>query len=113
MSVRRADQSHGRHVNHEVHLPDVEKPGNLIYLTYFNAGLRVFDVKDPISPKETGWFIPPQPLKRYGPQPPNDLVQQSEDVLVDTRGYIYLDDKHWGLFILRYSGPDQPAPTAR
>ena len=25
-------------VNHEIHLPDVEKPGNLIYLTYFNAG---------------------------------------------------------------------------
>jgi hypothetical protein len=100
-------------VNHEVHLPDVEKPGNLIYLTYFNAGLRVFDIRDPISPQETGWFIPPPPLKRYGPQPPNDLVQQSEDVLVDTRGYIYLDDKHWGLFILKYSGPDQPAPTAR
>ena len=100
-------------VNHEVHLPDVEKPGDLIYLTYFNAGLRVFDIKDPLNPRETGWFIPPAPLKRYGPQPPNDLVQQSEDVLVDTRGYIYLDDKHWGLFILKYTGPDQPAPTAR
>ena len=84
-------------VNHEIHLPDVEKPGNLIYLTYFNAGLRVFNIKDPLNPVESGWFIPPTPLKRYGPQPPNDLVQQSEDVLVDTRGYIYLDDKHWGL----------------
>ncbi len=100
-------------VNQEIHLPDVEQPGDLIYLTYFNAGLRVFDIRDPISPRETGWFIPPPPLKRYGPQPPNDLVQQSEDVLVDTRGYIYLDDKHWGLFILRYTGPDQPKPTAQ
>ncbi len=34
--------------NQEIHLPDVEKPGNLIYLTYFNAGLRVFDIKDPV-----------------------------------------------------------------
>jgi hypothetical protein len=51
------------------------------------AGLRVFDIKDLISPKETGWFIPPPPLKRYGPQPPNDLVQQH--------------------------CPDQPAPTAK
>ena len=100
-------------VNHEVHLLGVEQPGDLIYLTYFNAGLRIFNIKDPISPKESGWFIPPPPLKRYGPQPPNDLVQQSEDVLVDTRGYVYLDDKHWGLFILRYTGPDQPAPTAK
>ena len=100
-------------VNQEIHLPDVEKPGDLIYLTYFNAGLRVFDIKDPVSPRETGWFIPPPPLKRYGPQPPNDLVQQSEDVLVDTRGYVYLDDKHWGLFVLKYTGPDQPAPVAK
>ena len=100
-------------VNQEIHLAEVEKPGNLIYLTYFNAGLRIFNIRDPLNPKETGWFIPPAPLKRYGPQPPNDLVQQSEDVLVDTRGYIYVDDKHWGLFILRYTGPDQPAPTAK
>ncbi len=99
--------------NQEIHLPDVEKPGNLIYLTYFNASLRVFDIKDPVQPVETGWFIPPQPQKRLGPQPPNDLVQQTEDVLVDTRGNIFIDDKHWGLWVLRYSGPDQPAPTAR
>ena len=100
-------------VNQEIHLPDVEKPGNLIYLTYFNAGLRIFDIKDPVQPVESGWFVPPQPLKRHGPMPPNDLVTQTEDVLVDTRGYIYVDDKHWGLWVLRYTGPDQPAPTAR
>lgn len=100
-------------VNQEIHLPDVEKPGNLIYLTYFNAGLRVFNIKDPIQPVESGWFIPPQPTKRLGPQPPDELVTQTEDVLVDTRGYVYVDDKHWGLFILKYTGPDQPAPTAK
>jgi hypothetical protein len=42
---------------------------------------------------------------------PRDLVTQTEDVLVDTRGYIYVTDKQWGLWILRYTGPDQPAPT--
>ena len=40
-------------VNQEIHLPDVEKPGNLIYLTYFNAGLRVYDIKDPCCPWKT------------------------------------------------------------
>ena len=97
-------------VNQEIHLPDVEKPGNLIYLTYFNAGLRVYDIKDPLLPVETGWFIPPQPSERAGPLP-RDLVTQTEDVLVDTRGYIYMTDKQWGLWILRYTGLDQPAPT--
>jgi len=96
--------------NQEIHLPDVEKPGDLIYLTYFNAGLRIFDIKDPVMPVETGWFIPPNPTKNAGPLP-KDVVNQTEDVLVDTRGYIYITDKNWGLWIARYTGPDQPAPT--
>ena len=29
------------------------------------------------------------------------LVSQTEDVLVDTRGYIYTNDKNEGLWILR------------
>jgi hypothetical protein len=31
-----------------------EKPGNLIYLTYFNAGLRVCNIKDPLPWKAAG-----------------------------------------------------------
>ena len=37
-------------------------------------------------------------------------MNQTEDVLVDTRGYVYITDKNWGLWITRYTGPDQPAP---
>jgi hypothetical protein len=99
--------------NQEIHLPDVEQPGDLIYLTYFNAGLQVYDIKDPHMPVISGYFIPPQPTKRAGLHPKTTLVTQTEDVLVDTRGYIYVDDKQWGVFILRYSGPDQPKPTAK
>ena len=33
----------------------------------------------------------------------------TEDVLVDTRGNIYITDKQWGLFILRYSGRGEPS----
>ena len=99
--------------NLEYHLPDVEKQGDLIYVTYFNAGLRIYDIKDPRLPKEVGWFIPPTPTKRYGPLPYDKLVSQTEDVLVDTRGNIYISDKNWGVFVLRYTGKGQPAPTAR
>jgi hypothetical protein len=94
--------------NLEYHLPDVEAQSNLIYLTYFNAGLRVFDTADPHLPKEAGWFIPPTPPKRVGPIPSGTLVNQTEDVLVDTRGNIYITDKQWGLWILRYTGPGEP-----
>ena len=98
--------------NLEYHLPDVEKQANLVYLTYFNAGLRIFDIEDPRMPKEAGWFIPPQPTKRIGPIPAK-LVSQTEDVLVDTRGNIYITDKQWGLFVLRYTGKGEPPPTAK
>jgi len=99
--------------NLEYHLPDVEKQADLIYLTYFNAGLRLFDIKDPQMPKEVGWFVPPTPTKRYGPLPYDKLVSQTEDVLVDTRGNIYVTDKQWGIFVLRYTGKGEPAPTAK
>ena len=98
--------------NLEYHLPDVEKQGDLICLTYFNAGLRIFDIADPRLPKEVGWFIPPTPTKRFGPIPAK-LVTQTEDVLVDTRGNIYITDKQWGLFVLRYTGKGEPSPTAK
>jgi len=99
--------------NLEYHLPDVEKQADLIYLTYFNAGLRIYDIKDPRMPKEVGWFVPPTPTKRYGPLPYDKLVSQTEDVLVDTRGNIYITDKNRGIFILRYTGKGEPAPTAQ
>jgi hypothetical protein len=47
------------------------------------------------------------------PAPYDKLVSQTEDVLVDTRGNIYITNKQWGLFILRYTGPGEPAPTAK
>ncbi|OFW19384.1 MAG: hypothetical protein A3H27_14320 [Acidobacteria bacterium RIFCSPLOWO2_02_FULL_59_13] len=97
--------------NLEYHLLDVEKPGDRVYLTYFNAGLRIFDIHNPRMPKEVGWFIPPTPPQRIGPLPAK-LVTQTEDVLVDRRGNIYITDKQWGLFVLRYTGKTSPAPSA-
>jgi hypothetical protein len=91
----------------------VEKQADLIYLTYFNAGLRIFDIKDPRMPKEVAWFVPPTPTNRYGPLPYDKLVSQTEDVLVDTRGNIFITDKNWGIFILRYTGKGEPAPTSK
>src|SRR5450759_59977 len=87
--------------NQHWHSPDVQKQGDLVYMTYFNAGLQLFDIKDPRMPKIVGYFIPPQPTKRVGPMPASKLVTQTEDVLVDRRGNIYVTDKQWGLWIVR------------
>ena len=84
-------------VNQEIHLPDVEKPGNLIYLTYFNAGLRAVDVADPLRPKEIGCFVPELP--------DDQQAIQSNDIGADDDGRLYLIDR-WGqgMHILEYTG---------
>jgi hypothetical protein len=77
-----------------------------VHLTYFNAGLRIYDISDPRDPRETAFFVPSDPVERHGPKPETALVAQSEDVLVDARGNIFLTDKNHGLFVLRRSEHD-------
>ena len=77
--------------------------GDLVYLTYFNAGLQIYDISQPSAPRIVGYYIPPDPTERRGVLP-TDLVTQVEDVLVDRRGYIYLSEKNSGVTIVRYSG---------
>jgi hypothetical protein len=89
-------------LNQLQHNPDVERQGDLLYLSYFNAGLRIFDVSHPRLPQEVGYFIPPDPTQRYGPMPEGRLVVQTEDVLVDRRGFIYITDKNQGVWVLKY-----------
>ena len=88
-------------LNHLQHNPAVQKQDSLLYLTYFNAGLRVFNVAHPEQPREVGYFMPPPPAKRFGPMPEGELVLQTEDVLVDRRGYIYISNKNQGVWILK------------
>jgi hypothetical protein len=85
------------HPNHQACLEDRD---DLAYLTYFNAGLRVYDIRDARAPKEIAYFIPLDPKERIGAKP-SQLVAQAEDVLVDRRGYIYISEKNQGIFILR------------
>jgi len=85
------------HPNHQACLEDRD---DIAYLTYFNAGLRVYDIRDARMPKEFAYFVPPDPKTRIGIKPTR-LVAQTEDVLVDRRGCIYISDKNHGIFILR------------
>lgn len=89
---------HNQH--HPQGQPHLLERSDLIYLTYFNAGIRLYNIQDPFRPAEVGCFIPANPQKRYGFKP-TILVSQTEDVLVDARGFIYITDKNHGVFILR------------
>jgi hypothetical protein len=91
---------------HNKNLPTGENPfddEDVCFLTYFNAGLRVFDVSDHHKVREVAYLIPQDPSHRYGPLP-TSLVAQVEDVLVDARGIVYFTAKNSGLHIARWYG---------
>ena len=91
--------------NQEIHNPAVAQPGDLMFIVYFNAGLRIFDVSLPRLPTEVGYFMPPERSGLPDQSGPHaSPVNWSEEVAVDTRGNIYLNDDKWGTFILQYTG---------
>jgi hypothetical protein len=99
----------GRFGPHNQHQPQgqacLAPVDDYIYLTYFNAGLQIFDISDPSYPRIAGYWIPDDPPSRRGPHP-SVLVAQVEDVIVDRRGYIYMSEKNSGISIVTFQ-PDR------
>jgi hypothetical protein len=58
--------------------------------TFFNAGVRVYDVRDAYQPREVAWYIPPTPEGSSRP------TAQINDVFVDDRGIVFAVDRHAG-----------------
>ena len=76
----------------------------LIFATYQNAGLRVFDISDKFRPVEVGACVPPPPAKLVDPRPNRPRVLHSADVYVDRAGLCYCTDFSAGLYIIQYEG---------
>jgi len=66
------------------------KSEDIVLGTFFNAGLRVYDVRDPHDPQEIAAFVPPAPNGA-----PKGTVQIN-DVFVDDRGIVFAVDRHAG-----------------
>ena len=91
---------------HNIH---ENRPGSfvsseLIFATYQNAGVRVFDIRDQYRPNEVGAWVPPVPSRMMDQRPNRARVIQSADVFVDKSGLIYSTDYNAGLFILEFGG---------
>ena len=84
--------------------PDGFVSSTLIFSTYQNAGVRVHDITNAYHPKETGAFVPPEPLTLADTRPDRTKVIQSCDVWVGTNGIVYSNDFNGGLYILEYKG---------
>jgi hypothetical protein len=91
----------GRFGAHNLHenppVPGAWKSERIVIGTFFNGGVRAFDVRDPFRPKETAAFVPPAPRKS-----PARAIQLN-DVLIDERSILYTVDRIvGGLYILDF-----------
>jgi hypothetical protein len=60
------------------------RSNELVFVTYFNAGLRVYDVRDPEQPEEVASWLPDQE------------APQSNDLWVEESGRVWVTDRFTG-----------------
>ena len=100
----------GVHASNESFTPIYYK--RIVFLSYFNAGVRAVDIRDPYRPKEVGYYIPAitdKTDKRCVPAGGGGesckVAVQTNNVEVDDRGYIYIVDRaNTGMHILALTG---------
>jgi hypothetical protein len=93
----------GPHNLHE-NRPGSYRSDQTIFATYNNAGVRVFDIRDPFSPREIASWVGPPPKRIIDPRPNVALAAKSADIYVTTDGLLYVSDWNGGLNVLQYSG---------
>jgi hypothetical protein len=99
----------GSHSSNESMAPIFYK--KLAFISWFNAGVRALDVRDPYHPTEVGYFIPSitaatdkRCIKVDG-QERCKVAIQTNNVETDDRGYIYIVDRaNTGMHVLELTG---------
>ncbi len=90
----------GPHCFHE-NRPGSYRSERLLFATYFNAGVRVYDLGDPEHPVEVAHWV--------SETPPGQAAPQANDLFVDTGGLVWVTDRiGGGLFVL---APDDDLAT--
>jgi hypothetical protein len=85
----------------------------IVFVSYFNGGVRAVDVRNPYSPVEAGFFIPAQTqwtdlrcATLPGATTPTCVpAVQTNNVATDDRGFVYIVDRaNTGMHVLRLTG---------
>jgi hypothetical protein len=93
--ARRGGRFGAHNIFENVPRPTAWHSEEVIIGTFFNAGLRAYDIANPYQPKEIATFVPAAP-----PLAPHGTIQLN-DVFVDERAIVYTVDRHvGGLYIL-------------
>ncbi len=104
----------GSHSSNENMTPIYYK--RVVFIAFFNAGVRALDIRDPYHPREIGYYIPAVNEKTdkrcvgSGATERCKVAIQTNNVDVDDRGYVYIVDRaNTGLHILQLAGDARKA----
>lgn len=99
----------GAHSSNESMAPVFYK--KMAFISFFNAGVRALDIRDPYHPQEVGYFIPSitaatdKRCVKIDEKERCKVAIQTNNVETDERGYIYIVDRaNTGLHILELTG---------
>ena len=98
----------GPHSSSEAFAPIFYK--KLVFVAYFNAGVRAVDIRNPYAPRDAAFYIPAtteRTAERCVTEPTRSckVAIQTNNVEADERGYVYLADRaNTGLHIVRLTG---------
>ena len=93
--ARKGGRFGAHNIYENVPLPTAWHSDTIVIGTFFNGGLRAYDISNPYQPREVATFVPKAP-----PLAPRGTIQLN-DVFVDERKIVYTVDRHvGGLYIL-------------
>jgi len=93
----------GPHNLHE-NRPGSHQSEEMIFATYHDAGVRVFDIRNQFEPREIGFWIPPVPKKMIDPRPNVAKCAMTCDCYVTPEGLMYVSDWNAGLHVMEWMG---------
>jgi hypothetical protein len=99
----------GPHSMNDAYNPMFDK--KMMFVAYFNAGIRAVDIRDPFKPVEVAYFIPAvndnteESCANIDGVRECSVVVQTNNVNIDDRGYVYAVDRAGtGLHIVELEG---------
>jgi hypothetical protein len=93
----------GPHNLHE-NRPGSFQSEEIIFATYHDAGVRVFDIRDQYQPKEIASWVPPPPTKMFDPRPNVAKCAMTCDCYVTPQGLMFVSDWNAGMHVMQYEG---------
>jgi hypothetical protein len=95
------------YAGHYCAVPQRTDPG-IVACSFILSGLRVFDIRDPLHPKEIAYFNPPGD---FGSSPEKTSFAMSAPAFAPERGEIWYADGNTGVYALRVTNGVWPFAT--